>query len=160
LKLKIACPICFYLLLFVFTIYNAISVAPANADSSFSIYCISNGDGTANCTRDDNQLSISCVGSPGATVECTSKDNNKYECVPLSIAQTGQIQVQLSCSPEASSSFGGLSPGSNSYDPNSSKPAPKKPLPLLFNPVNQNLFNQVLNPPGINIPSNQFNDSF
>jgi hypothetical protein len=155
-----ACPICFYLLLFVFTIYNAISVAAAYADSSFSIYCISNGDGTANCTRDDNQLSIFCVGSPGATVECTSKDNNKYECVPLSIAQTGQIQVQLSCSPEATSSFGGLSPGSNSYDPNSSKPAPKNPLPLLFNPVNQNLFNQVLNPSGIIIPSNQFNDSF
>jgi len=155
-----ACPIYFYPLLFIFIIYNAISVALANADSSFSIYCISNGDGTANCTRDDNQLSISCVGSPGATVECTSKDNNKYECVPLSIAQTGQIQVQLSCSPEATSSFSGFSPGSNSYNPNLSKPASKKPSQLLFNPVNQNLFYQILNPPGITIPSNQFNDSF
>lgn len=100
------CPIYFYPLLFLFFNYNLISVLPAYADSSFSIYCISNGDGTANCTRDDNQLSITCVGSPGATVECTSKDNNKYECVPLSIAQTGQIQVQLSCSPAVISSFG------------------------------------------------------
>jgi len=155
-----ACPIYFYRLLFIFIIYNSISVALANADSSFSIYCISNGDGTANCTRDDNQLSVSCVGSPGATVECTSKDNNKYECVPLSIAQTGQIQVQLSCSPEATSSFGNFPPSSNTSNPNSSKPASKKPSQLLFNPVNQNLFYQILNPPGINIPSNQFNDSF
>ena len=86
-------PNLFFSLLFLFFNYNLISVLPAYADTSFSIYCISNGDGTANCTRDDNQLGIACVGSPGATVECTSKDNNKYECVPLSIAQTEQIQV-------------------------------------------------------------------
>ena len=154
------CPIYFYPLLFLFFNYNLISVLPAYADSSFSIYCISNGDGTANCTRDDNQLSITCVGSPGATVECTSKDNNKYECVPLSIAQTGQIQVQLSCSPEVISSFGNFPPSSNTSNHNSSKSASKKPSQLLFNPVNQNLFNQILNPPGINTPNNQFNDSF
>lgn len=153
-------PIYFYPLLFLFFNYNLISLLPAYADSSFSIYCISNGDGTANCTRDDNQLSITCVGSPGATVECISKDNNKYECVPLSIAQTGQIQVQLSCSPEAISSFGNFPPSSNTSNPNSSKSASKKPSQLLFNPVNQNLFNQILNPPGINTQSNQFNDSF
>ena len=153
-------PIYFYPLLFLFFNYNLISVLPAYADSSFSIYCISNGDGTANCTRDDNQLSITCVGSPGATVECTSKDNNKYECVPLSIAQTGQIQVQLSCSPAVISSFGNFPPSSNTSNPNSSKSASKKPSQLLFNPVNQNLFNQILNPPGINTQSNQFNDSF
>lgn len=153
-------PNLFFSLLFLFFSYNLISVSSAYADSSFSIYCISNGDGTANCTRDDNQLNITCVGSPGATVECTNKDKNKYECVPLSIAQTGQIQVQLSCSPEAINSFGNFPSDSNTSNPNSSRPASKKPVQVLFNPVNQNIFNQILNPQDFNTQSNQFNDSF
>jgi len=76
------------------------------SSTNFSIYCVSNGDGTANCTRDDNQKPLSCVGMPGATVECYANKNSKYECVPLIATRTGQLQYQLSCevSPTDSSS--------------------------------------------------------
>ena len=76
------------------------------SSNNFSIYCLSNGDGTANCTRDDNQKPLSCVGMPGATVECYGIKNSKYECIPLMATKTVQLQYQLSCdvSPTDSSS--------------------------------------------------------
>jgi len=74
-------------------------------NASFSIYCISNGDGTGNCTRDDNKKPISCIGMPGVTVECQDRKQNKYECVPFGFIDTGQAQVQLSCENKSSDNF-------------------------------------------------------
>ena len=131
-----------------FSVLLSALILPALANTgtaSFSIYCISNGDGTGNCTRDDNKKPISCIGMPGATVECQDRKQNKYECVPFGLTDTGQVQVQLSCENKSSDNFNdGLFDGT---DTNNQKTAPTKPTPTPSQAVDQKIIIKDTNKP-------------
>lgn len=142
-------------------------------NASFSIYCISNGDGTGNCTRDDNKKPISCIGMPGVTVECQDRKQNKYECVPFGFIDTGQAQVQLSCENKSSNNINDklfdstytnnqkIAPINSSPKPTPSQALDQKPtIKDTSKPINLNPFLDSTSPADLNQTDHTFTDSF
>jgi hypothetical protein len=165
--------------LFIQTLFSVLlnplilSALADTGNASFSIYCISNGDGTGNCTRDDNKKPISCIGMPGVTVECQDRKQNKYECVPFGFIDTGQAQVQLSCENKSSDNindrlFDSTNTNNQKIVPINSSPKPKSSQALdqkptikdTSKPINLNPFLDSTSPADLNQTDHTFTDSF
>ena len=68
-----------------------------SSNSSFSIYCTSNLDGTGDCTRVDNGSKINCEIVPGSIINCSQSVGPQVQCVLFS--SIVNAQAYFSCSP-------------------------------------------------------------
>jgi hypothetical protein len=66
-------------------------------EPSFSVYCVSNMDGTGHCRRDDNNELITCVAIPGGVIQCFDKKSRLYECVNYGITAAADSQLSFAC---------------------------------------------------------------
>lgn len=91
-------------------LHGAVHTVPSSQllvarDSSFIIYCISNHDGTGDCSRTDTSEAIDCELVPGSIINCTQKDGKPVQCVIVSAVLN--TQAYFSCAPRRNAGVSG-----------------------------------------------------
>ena len=74
-----------------------------NQDEHINIYCISNQDGTGECSDTKTGEPFICTLIPGQVIACRDKDQKKFSCINYGSNQSYQGYFQ--CTPKAALSI-------------------------------------------------------
>ena len=97
------------------------SSQPKEIDGFFA-YCISNLDGTGNCTNEEDGKDFTCLVVPGAIISCPTRTTASVDCVWISEIQANQAQFWCDNKAEAAM-YGDLQAEDNPVNP-SQAPTP------------------------------------